>query len=340
MTAGVQAGAIAVVTGATGFIGSALVDSLVRQGVRVRCLTSKRPRTTEVRGDVEWHVVDWSDPRAMERSPALDDANVVFHLAGRTKGLTLDEFRAGNVRPTEALLAALVRHATRPQRFVLVSSQSASGPASDLTAPRRESDAATPIDDYGRSKLEAERVLEAYGSTLPWTIVRPCSVYGPRDRDFLAMFRQVNSGFWLYPATRDRWLSMAYVDDIVQGMLVASAHPRAIGRTYFFAGEPAVTWRDVYLAAAEASGARRLLELDLPQPMVDIAGRLGDFTARLTGRIGLVNSRKVALGRPEYWICSTERARQELGVECPTSLRDGMRATAQWYVEQRWLRAE
>ena len=340
MTAEVKdgAGAIAVVTGATGFIGSALVDALVRRGMRVRCLTSRRPRAGDERGDVEWHVVDWNDARAVERSPALDDAGMVFHLAGRTKGLTLEEFRAGNVRPTEALLAALVRHGARPERFVLVSSQSASGPANDLAAPRREHDDPTPIDDYGRSKLEAERVVEAYGSTLPWTIVRPSSVYGPRDRDFLAMFRQLSSGVWLYPATRDRWLSIAYVNDVVQAMLVAATHPRAVGGTYFLAGEPAVTWRDVYVAAAEASGARKLLELDLPQPMVDIAGRLGDLTALLTGRVGLVNSRKVALGRPEYWVCSTERARQELGVECATPLRDGMRATAQWYVEQRWLK--
>ena len=337
MATALKPGAVAVVTGATGFIGSALVDALVARGVRVRCLTSRRPRSGHGRGDVEWHVVDWHEPRALEHSPAFEGAALVFHLAGRTKGLNLEEFRAGNVRPTETLLAALVRQGSRPDRFVLVSSQSASGPATDLSVPRRENDEPAPIDDYGRSKLEAERVVEAYGSTLPWTIVRPSSVYGPRDRDFLAMFRQLGSGFWLYPATRDRWLSLAYVHDIVQATLVAATHPQSVGRTYFLAAEPAVTWREVYAAAAEASGARKLLEVDLPQPMVNIAGHLGDITARLTGRVGLVNSRKVELGKPEYWVCSTQRARDELGVECPTSLREGMRATAEWYVQQKWL---
>src|SRR5207253_1419218 len=98
------------------------------------------PRTIEARRDVEWHVVDWSDPRAVERSPALEGVQLVFHLAGRTKALGLDDFRAGNVQPTEVLLAALVRRSTRIDRFVLVSSQAAAGPATSLAAPRRELD--------------------------------------------------------------------------------------------------------------------------------------------------------------------------------------------------------
>jgi nucleoside-diphosphate-sugar epimerase len=334
----ISPGTIVVVTGATGFIGSALVDALVARGTRVHCLTRARPRGAEARGDVEWHVVDWSDARIVERTPALAEAKLVFHLAGRTKGLTLDDFRAGNVRPTESLLAAFVRRGLRPDRFVLVSSQSAAGPAPGLATPRRELDTPAPVDDYGRSKLEAEHVVQAYGNAFPWTIVRPSSVYGPRDRDFLAVFRQVSSGLWVYPATRERWLSIAYVNDVVEGILVAATHPNAVGRTYFLAGEPAVSWRDVYMAAAKATGARKLLEVDLPQSMVDIAGRLGDLAARLTKRVGLVTSTKVALGRPAYWICSTERARDELGFVCRTTLGAGMRDTARWYAARGWLR--
>jgi len=330
-------GTVALVTGATGFIGATLVDALVARGARVHCLTRLRPRGVEARRDVEWHVVDWTDARAVERTPAIAEAELVFHLAGRTKALTLDDFRAGNVQPTESLLAALVRRDVRPKRFVLVSSQSAAGPAAALAIPRRELDAPAPVDYYGQSKLEAERVVEAYGNRFPWAIVRPCSVYGPRDRDFLAVFRQVKSGVWLYPATRDRWLSLAYVNDIVEGILVASTHRAAVGHTYFLAGEPAVSWRDVYTAAAEATRARKLLEVDLPQPMVDIAGRVGDLVARLTRQVGLVNSTKVALGRPPYWVCSTERARDELGFVCRTTLGEGMRETAKWYVAQKWL---
>jgi len=337
--ASLPAGSVAVVTGATGFIGSALVDALVTGGVRVRCLTRARPTRSDAFAGkpVEWHVVDWTDERALDRSSALEGARAVFHLAATTKALSLEAFRAGNVRPTAMLLSTLVRRAERVDRFVCVSSQAAGGPATSLEAPRRELDAPAPIDAYGRSKLEAEQLVAAHGAQIPWTIVRPSSVYGPRDKDFLAVFKQVWSGIWIYPATRDRWLSIAYVDDVVRGILAAGSSAHAVGRLYYLTAEPPVSWREVYRAAAAASGARKFLELNLPQAIVDAAGVFGDIAARVTRRVGLVNSQKVALGRPRFWVCAGERAREELGVECSTPLAEGMRRAFEWYRAVGWL---
>ena len=333
-------GDIAVVTGASGFIGRSLVEALAARGVRVRCLTRRAgaPRDHAGSGDVVWHAVDWSDPAgaALERAGVLDGARWIFHLAGTTKALDEAAFRAGNVAPTRALAAAVVRRGVAIERFVLVSSQAAAGPASSLEAPRREHDPAEPVDAYGRSKLEAERALASSG--VPFTIVRPASVYGPRDVDFLQVFRQVRSGFWIYPATRDRWLSIAHVDDVVRGILAAAVSSGAERRTYFLAGEPPVSWREVYRAAAAAVGARRLLELDLPPFMVDVAGRAGSLAARLTGNVGLVNAEKVALGRPAYWVCSTALAAEELGFRARIGLGEGMRETGKWYREKGWVR--
>jgi dihydroflavonol-4-reductase len=325
--ASLSRGSVAIVTGATGFLGSALVDTLVERGVKVRCLTRARPRASEAAAhpSVEWHVVDWTSTQALDRTAVFDGAGVVFHLAGVTKALSPKTFRAGNVRPTELLLAALVRRAEPIERFGLVSSQAAAGPARTLATPRRELDAPAPIDAYGSSKREAEQLLEAYGTQLPWTIVRPSSVYGPRDRDFLEVFRQVRRGLWIYPATRDRWLSLAHVDDVVSGMLAAAQTPTA------------VTWRDVYGAAGRACGARKLLELDLPQIAVNVAGHLGDLAARVTRHVGLVNSQKVALGRAPYWVCSPERAKAELGIEASIPMDEGMKQTYDWYVRAGWL---
>jgi nucleoside-diphosphate-sugar epimerase len=337
MDADLRRGAIAVVTGATGFIGSALCTALVERGMRVRCLTRARPRARDGRGDVEWHVVDWSDARALERCPAFDGAEIVVHLAGVTKALSAAAFRAGNVQPAEALAGAVVRRGLALSRFVLVSSQAAAGPAPSLDAPRREADTPAPLEAYGESKLAAEQIITAYHANLPWTIVRPSSVYGPRDVDFLEVFKQVRRGVWIYPATRDRWLSLVHVDDVVRGILRAAVADRAIGRTYFLTREPPVSWRDVYVAAAAAVGARRFAEVNLPQPMVNAAGVLGSAASRATRRVGLVNAQKVALGRPDYWICSSELAKRELGWVATVELEHGLRQTADWYREHRWL---
>jgi nucleoside-diphosphate-sugar epimerase len=331
---------IAAVTGSSGFIGSHLVEALVAEGIRVRRLlrAGRAPDLAAVSGGaIEHRVVDFEDPGSLQRTGALDGVDYVFHLAGLTKGVSQREFDAGNVLPTTRLLDAL--HARRERslrRFLLVSSQAAAGPAPALHTPRDESQPAEPIEEYGRSKLAAERVVAARGGEIPFTIVRPSAVYGPRDRDFLTIFRQALRGVGLYPATRDRYLSVIHVRDLVRGLLTAARADRAVGGTYFLTAEPAVTWHDVYDAVAEAVG-RPVSEINVPQPLVDAAGVLGDVYAWITGAATLVTRQKVALSKADYWVCSGERARLELGFRTGIGLRDGMRETHRWYVEHGWL---
>ena len=332
---------VVIVTGSRGFIGSHLVEALVAEGVRVRRLLragSARELATISGGSIEQFVVDYDDPRTFDKTSALDGVDYVFHVGGVTKGVSQREFDAGNVLPTRRLADALSarRRDGQLKRFVLVSSQAAAGPARALDAPRDESEPNEPIEEYGRSKLEAERVITSRGDTVPFTILRPSAVYGPRDRDFLTIFKQARRGVGLYPASRDRHLSVIHVRDVVRGLLAAARSPQALGRTYFLTAEPAVSWRDVYAAAAEAVG-RQISEINIPQPLVDAAGMLGDLQAWVTGTPTLVTRQKVALSKADYWICSGARAQQDFGFRAGIGLREGMRETYRWYVEHRWL---
>ena len=335
---------IAVVTGSRGFIGSHLVETLVAQGARVRCLvrTGSTPELAAVSGGaIEHHVVDYGDPRTLERSAAFDGADYVFHLAGVTKGVSQREFDAGNVAPTARLLdAILARASSTLKRFVLVSSQAAAGPAPALDRPRDELQVPEPLEEYGRSKLEAERLVVARSGGrpggIPFTIVRPSAVYGPRDRDFLNIFRQAKRGLGLYPASRDRYVSVIHVRDVVRGMLAAARAPEAAGRAYFLTAEPAVSWREIYGAVAQAVG-RQISEFNVPQPLVDAAGFLGDIHAWVTGSPSLVTRQKVALSKADYWVCSGERARRDFGFRAAIGLREGMKETYRWYVEHGWF---
>ncbi len=350
---------IAAVTGSSGFIGARLVDALLWRGWTVRRLvraqstpaaslasvasvathgSSRRsPGSTPARdplGTLETHVVDFGNVDALAASPALDDVDVVFHLAGVTKARSDDEFRAGNVAPTAALLDAIAARTARgappPRRFLLVSSQAAAGPAESAERAVTEEDAPRPFEGYGRSKLEAERVLREHAAGVPWTIARPAAVYGPGDADFLALFRQAAHGLGLYPGDRDARLSIVYVDDAVDAILRAGTHPAAAGRVYFVESTDA-SWRDVYRAVSQAARSALHVELDLPDWALTIAGHAGDAFARLTGRAALVNSAKIALGRPKWWLCSGERAREELGIVARVSLADGAKRTLAWY---------
>jgi nucleoside-diphosphate-sugar epimerase len=344
---------IAVVTGSTGFIGSRLVDALVWRGWTVRRLVrpggtpaesvatapQKRGARTPL-GALETHVVDFARPESLAECAALDDADVVFHVGGVTKARSEEEFRAGNVAPTRALLDALgaraARGGRRPRRFVLVSSQAAAGPAEAPDRPVHEDDAPRPFEAYGRSKLEAEALVRDHPAGIPWTIVRPAAVYGPGDVDFLALFRQAAHGVGVYPGPREARLSIVYVDDLVDALVRAGTLPAAAARVYFVESQD-VSWRDVYRAAATAARHPLRVELDVPGWVLAAAGRAGDTVWRLTGRTTLVNSQKVALGKPRWWLCSGERARDELGVVARVSLADGAKRTLAWYRQKGWI---
>lgn len=329
---------VAVVTGSSGFIGSRLVARLAATGWQVRCLVRPTSRDAGAPPDerVERHLVDFRDAAALRRSAALDGAEVVFHLAGVTKALTLDDFRAGNVLPLATLLQAL---AGRPalRRVVIVSSQAATGPAHAVDVPVTEDDAERPIEAYGQSKLEAEREALRWSDRLPITIVRPCSVYGPGDVDFLALFRMAMRGVLLFPGTRDSYLSLLHVDDVVDGLLAAAnVTDVTSGARFFLAGET-LRWGDLGERIAALVG-RRVRAIDVPWPLVRAAVPFGEGYARVTGRPTLLNRHKVTLARPRFWICSGARAARVLGFVPRRALPDGLRNTYSWYQGKGWLR--
>ena len=329
---------IAVVTGSTGFIGSHLVDTLLASGHTVRALV--RPETPPQAGDerVEQFRADLLDDRSVRESRVWEGVTHVFHLAGRTRGRTLAHFRAGNVFPTANVLAALAaRSGKKPPRIVLVSSQAAAGPAAAADAPVRETDRPVPVEAYGRSKLQAEQAVARYRDDLPITIVRPAAVYGPRDRDFLAAFKQASRRVALHAAPRDHAFSVVYVTDLVRALLSAAERPVAVGRTYFVAAEAPLTWRQLYDEVAAAAGSRPI-QLQVPRSAVRMAAHAGDLLSTLTGRTTLLNRNKAALARPRWWLCDASRARADLDWTASVPLQVGVRDTYNWYVDAGWLR--
>jgi nucleoside-diphosphate-sugar epimerase len=324
-----------IVTGATGFIGRHLVDALASEGTEVRCLT-RGSLPDEGRPNVTFHKVDYRRADLGLGDDLLQGAGAVYHLAGATRAVSAAEFREANTSVTERLMDRLIALRERP-RFVMVSSQAAAGPAPDAQHPKRETDAEAPIEDYGRSKLAAERAVIARGQDLPGTIVRPVAVFGPGDRDFLSIFVMAKRGIAIYPGTRHSSVNTIYVRDLVAGMIAAARSPAAIGNTYFLGDDTARPWPAIYSTIAEVVGHNRPTVINVPRNLIGIAGALGDLVGEVTGKPMLVNSSKAVLAMPKYWLSSSERARQDLAFATPTSLRDGMRLTYDWYLQRRWL---
>ncbi|MEX2178097.1 MAG: NAD-dependent epimerase/dehydratase family protein [Gemmatimonadaceae bacterium] len=325
---------IAVVTGGSGFIGRNLIRRLLADGHRVRCLV--RPSGGDPPADVARYLVALDDPRALARCPAFEGADVVFHLAGATRAVRFRDFATANVGPTRQLLGALAHRGLGP-RFVFVSSQAAAGPATTADRPVVETDEPRPIEPYGASKLEAERVVQAHSDRVPVTILRPSAVFGPHDRDFLMLFRMAVRGMILYPGVATHWLSLVHVDDVVDALLAVAVQDRAVGRTYFITAPDAIRWRALGEQVGLVTG-RAVRHVDLPAPVVFAAATVGDWFGRLTRSTPIATRSKAALSRAPYWVCSAARAGEELGVRASRSLPDALADTYLWYRQHGWLR--
>jgi nucleoside-diphosphate-sugar epimerase len=303
------------ITGANGFIGRNLTRHFESEGWTVQSI---------VRRDFETDLFDRK----------LFKADVVVHAAGATRAPTHAQLVASNVTLTARVIDAARRG--KVGRVIFISSQAAAGPAKSADRAVSEDTDPAPIEPYGRSKLDAE-LLVREAADVPFVIVRPAAVYGPYDRDFIAMFRLARRGVAMHAANRDQWISIVHVDDLARSVLVASSRREALGGTFFVANERPTQWRELFQQAALVTGRRIGTDVEVPAWLVRAGAVAGDVVARITGRAGLLTSGKFALAQPRYWVCSSERIRATLGFVTMTGLHDGLAETYRWYLAQGWL---
>ena len=327
------------VTGSTGFIGSRVVEALIRQAVPVRVLL--RPESVSSGRSLESNGVEvchagYGDPEALGR--AVEGVGRIIHLAGVTRAIDDDGFTAGNVMPVENLLRAVRACNPGLERFMLVSSLAAAGPATASSPGVRETDRPAPVSAYGRSKLLGEEVAMRYMNEVPLTIVRPPAVYGPGDRDILEVFRMMRKGVLVSAGSGGKQrFSMIHVDDLVEGMLAALRSDAAVGQLYFLTSPSPYGWNEVVAAARPVLGFGRLLRIGLPVPLVFGLGTLLGAVAGLTGKPALINRDKANELTQDYWTCSPEKAARELGFTAKIPLAEGVESTLKWYMGKGWM---
>ncbi len=317
-------------TGASGFIGGRLRDRLLTDGADVLSIRRKGSPPSKQGRSVE---LEYRDLPSIEKLLAEEKPDVILHVAGATKGVTYKDFTHANVMPTVNLLKAAESKLPDLQRFVLVSSLAAFGPSA-IDKPHEETATRSPIEFYGKSKLEAERAIEA--SKLKWTIVRPAGVYGPGDADYLNLFREVSKGRNVFFGNRDRYWSAIYVDDLIDVILLATQKPEAVGKGYLLSTDHHLTWGEFQAMLVELSG-RKAMTINLPEFFVGIAAFFGELMSRLDGKPRLFNKQKAIMGAQSAWTCSAAAARKDLGFVPKVDIRDGITRTFGWYRENKWL---
>jgi nucleoside-diphosphate-sugar epimerase len=192
-----------------------------------------------------------------------------------------------------------------------------------------------PLTHYGKSKLEAERMVRQLAPDA--VIVRPAVVYGPRDTDVFQLLKSISKGLVLQIAGGERWFSAIYVKDLVEGLLKAARSPLGPGRAYFLAHAKPASWSGFSEIAARIMAVQPRRLLRVPAPVAYAIGGCAEIWSRITGRPGIISREKVAEAQCRSWTCDTRRAALELGFSAPTALEAGLTETLAWYKEAGWL---
>ena len=315
------------ITGGTGFVGSHAVEAYLAAGWQVRAWVRNPNRLTWLSGlSIEIASGAFFDRKAV--SDALQGCDVVVHCAGVTKTARREEFFRINADAVRELADAA--RAANVRRFVLCSTHAASGPAIDGVASH-EQDPPHPLTDYGRSKLAGERMLQAAAGKMEWIILRPPSILGPRDEQFVPLFRGIKR-FGLYPVlgSRSQRYSYIYVRDFVKALLLAGDVDRGVNELYFVAHDETLVWSRAAALIASLSG-KNVRALSVPAFAAHIIGHTNNLIAKATGKAALLSSEKVREMLASGWVCSTEKIQRAWGFQCEYSTENALRETYEFY---------
>lgn len=322
------------VTGATGFAGSAMLRALVGGGHCVRALIRDRShaRALELAG-IEVAVGNMKDSASLTR--ALRDVSVVYHFASifRQAGLPEEEFRSVNAEgPSRLIIAA---SSAGVSRVVHISTVGVHGDIEN--PPATEALPFGPGDVYQRTKLEGEQqaVCTAARLGVPLTVVRPAPMYGPRDRRLLKIFRGVAHRRFPILGDGSALFSMVHIDDLIDGVRLAGESPSAVGRTYIIGSNEFMTLNALVDLIAEEAGVKPL-GVHLPVWPFWAAGAVCEAVCKPLGVEPPIYRRRVAFFTKSRAFDIT-RARTELGYTPKISLREGVRSTLAWYRENGWV---
>ncbi len=324
------------ITGASGFIGSFLVEKALELGMEtyagIRSSSSKQYLKDE---RIRFVNLNLSDKNSLKTQVAGYKFDYIVHAAGLTKAQHKSDFEKVNFIATQNLVQALLETDCLPEKFIFVSSMAAHGPGNDGdTIPVKSSDQPHPDTLYGISKLNAEKYINTL-TDFPVITLRPTGVYGPREKDYFVFFKTINGGIEPYIGLKEQYLSFIYVRDFVDVVFKAINSP-IVRKTYFVGDGKAYTARE-FADITKKILNKKTFKLYVPLAIVKLIAILMETILGIMGKVPTLNRDKYNVLKARNWLCDISDLEKDLGFKARYYLEDGVKEATDWYKKEKWL---
>ncbi|MFT4760740.1 MAG: nucleoside-diphosphate-sugar epimerase [Paraglaciecola sp.] len=325
------------ITGASGFVGSFLVAEALERGLEVHAGVRKTSSRKYLQDDrIHFFEVNFTDIEGMAQRMKAQQFDYIIHNAGIVGAPKREDYFRVNCEYTKNFVQAIEQADLELKKFTYTSSLAAYGPASneDLNDFVKETDIPKPITAYGESKLKAEQFLKKQDD-LPWLIMRPTAVYGPRETDIYSFFQIVNRRLETYIGFDKQQLTFIYVKDLVRVMLDATLSDFQ-QKAYFIADGDMHPAQDLGKYAKQFLN-RKTLTINVPTGLVRVIAFLAEGGGKLIGNMPTFNLEKVAELQSKNWRVDASGIEQDFNFKAKYNLEKGLEETLNWYKENKWL---
>ncbi|MDR1729245.1 MAG: NAD(P)-dependent oxidoreductase [Prevotellaceae bacterium] len=330
------------ITGATGFIGSFIVEESLKRGNETWAGVRKTS-SMKFLPDSAIKTIDlpYSDKEKMVGMLTGQKAqhgkwDVIIHNMGLTKCENKSDFDRVNFDYTRNFILALQEADMVPEQFVYMSSLSAFGSGNPASLEEiKLNDVPVPDTLYGKSKLKAEEFIQSLPG-FPYTILRPTGVYGPREKDYFVMLQTLQRH--LNPAIgfKPQYITFIYVKDLVKAIFL-SIEKKAIGKAYFVADGDVWTSDEYADLVKKELGIKWAIPVKVPCMLVKALAYSLDTVGGWFGKTPTLNKDKYSILSALNWKCEVGALNKDLGFEPDYHLQQGLRECIEWYRKEKWL---
>lgn len=327
------------ITGASGFIGSFIVEEALRRGFEtwagVRHTSSRRYLQDD---RIHFIELDFSSEETLVKQLAGHSFDYIVHAAGATKCLHADDFFKTNYEGTVNFVHAILKLRMPLKRFIYISTLSVYGAIREQRPYQEieQGDMPRPNTAYGRSKLKAERFLDSIGNDFNYIVLRPTGVYGPREKDYFLMAKSIKGHVDFSVGFKRQDITFVYVKDVVQAVFLALDRGMS-GRKYFLSDGNVYQSCTFSNYIREELGNPWWIRIKAPIWLLRLVTFCGEHISRITGKPTPLNNDKYNILKQRNWRCNIEPACDELGYHPHYQLREGVKETMAWYKENNWL---